>query len=109
MPKLTAQEQLWRTVAEAEVQEQLRQLADLLHAPYHHETDSRKSPKGWPDTAIATPPVLWIIEAKTETGRLKPEQLQWALVLQECRRVEYRLARPSGMEKIMQEIIRERR
>lgn len=62
------------------------------------------SPRGWPDTALCVPPILWVIEAKREVGRFKPEQIVWGEALKQCTRVEYRVARPSNVQDIVDEI-----
>ncbi len=49
----------------------------------HHETDSRKSRRGFPDLVlVGFHQVLWR-ELKTATGKVSPEQEEWLRVLQE--------------------------
>lgn len=93
------------------MQETFRQLAGVLGALYHHETDSRRSPAGWPDVALTVPGsgVLWLLELKTETGRLRPEQIGWGLALMGCDEVRYRLVRPSDLEATVREIAEQRK
>lgn len=58
------------------------QLAHLYGWLSYHAFDSRRSTPGFPDVCFAKPgcPVL-LIEVKTATGRVTPEQRQWLEVL----------------------------
>jgi len=103
--RLTSQELLWRAQLESAVQRTLTDTADALCVSWHHETDSRKSKRGWPDLAIAAYPVLWIIECKKEMEQLEPEQEVWRDMVERCREVRYRLARPSNVAEIADEIV----
>jgi hypothetical protein len=107
MTRLSTQEILWRSIAEAALQEKLRDLAKQTGALYFHDRDSRKNPKGWPDTALIMPgsTTLWVPELKKELGVLKPEQVQWGEALVLCQRVEYRVMRPSNSDEIVEEIV----
>jgi hypothetical protein len=64
-------------VSEAEFQKRITDLCDWLHLKWHHETDSRKSKKGWPDLVIAGPNHVIFVELKTDKGRVSAEQQQW--------------------------------
>jgi hypothetical protein len=64
-------------VSEAEFQKRITDLCDWLHLKWHHETDSRKSKKGWPDLVIAGPNHVVFVELKTEKGRVSTEQREW--------------------------------
>ena len=102
--RLTATEKLWRAIPESAVQQTLTDTAEALASPWHHETDSRKSRRGWPDLAMPLPPVLWIVECKKELEPLEPEQVCWSEFLRRCTRVEYRIARPSNVGRIAEEL-----
>ena len=106
--RLTSQETLWRAQLESAVQQTLTDTAEALSVSWHHETDSRKSRRGWPDIAIAAYPVLWIIECKKEVEQLEPEQRVWREDLVRCREVRYRVARPSNVGEIVDEIVKGR-
>jgi hypothetical protein len=77
-----------------------------------HIHDSRKSAGvGFPDLVLAHPkrPVLYLVELKTERGRIRPEQKIWKGVLERieaasCGVVRYRLWRPSMWESIVEEL-----
>lgn len=103
--RLSDYERWMRSQLEHDVQETLRKQALAFGFPYHHETDSRKSPEGFPDTVIPVPPVLWVIECKKEMGKLEPAQERWAEGVQACTEVEYRIARPSNVASIVEEIL----
>jgi hypothetical protein len=64
-------------VSEAEFQKKITQLCDFLRLTWHHETDSRRSKKGFPDLVIAGPNGVIFAELKTDTGRVTPEQNRW--------------------------------
>ena len=112
--RLSQEERLYRGLKEASVQLTLTDLAAALGGLSHHETDSRRTHRGWPDLAmpIPSPPgrppghgTLWVIECKKELEQLEPPQLVWAEAVQGCNRVEYRLARPSNLTAIVAEIV----
>lgn len=103
--RLSDYERWMRSQLEHEVQNSLRKFAEDLQFVYHHETDSRKSPEGFPDTVIPVPPVLWVIECKKEVGKLEPPQERWAEAVLACTEVEYRLARPSNVAAIVEEMM----
>jgi hypothetical protein len=108
MARLTAQERLWRSIAECDVQRTLTETADALGAIWHHETDSRRTKRGWPDLAIPVAPVFWVIECKKELEQLEPPQAVWAAAVSACTEVRYRLVRPSNLAEVVEEITRER-
>lgn len=95
--RLTPAERLLRAIPEGDLQDQCRQVAELLDAPYFHDEDSRRNYAGLPDTLIVIPPVLALWELKSETGRLSPEQERWGAGLQACSVLDYRIVRPSNI------------
>ncbi len=76
-------------------------VTDLLHLGgflFHHETDSRRSPKGFPDiVAVKLSRLIWI-ELKTERGKVRPEQTRWLDALRLTGRCEVYLWRPSDSD-----------
>ena len=62
---------------EAAFQQQLVQLAELYGWRSYHTHDSRRSQRGFPDLVLVRGPELIFAELKTDTGRIKPEQLEW--------------------------------
>lgn len=95
--RLTPYERLLRAVPESDLQDQCRRVAELLHAPYYHDQDSRKNPRGLPDTILVVPPVLCLWELKKESEQPKAEQRRWGEALAQCSVVDYRLIRPSNI------------
>ena len=93
--RLTPYERLLRSIRERSLQEQCREVAELLHAPYFHDADSRRNYAGLPDTVLVVPPVLCLWELKKETEQLRAEQETWASELQRCTMLDYRIVRPS--------------
>jgi hypothetical protein len=70
--------QVWYNAqTEADFQKKITDLASLLNLKWHHETDSRKSPKGWPDLVISGPEHVLFVELKSEKGRVTAEQAEW--------------------------------
>lgn len=76
-------------------------LAQVLHVAQlygwrcYHPWISVRSAEGWPDLALCKPPVLWLVELKTEKGKLTPDQEAWGEALQQCQGVRYAVWRPS--------------
>lgn len=72
-------------VAEARFQAQVVRLARDLGLVVHHHYDSRRSAPGWPDLAIVDPKpgegTLWLVECKTNKGKLTREQELWLRAL----------------------------
>lgn len=64
-------------MTEAEFQKKITDLCDWLHLKWHHETDSRKSKRGWPDLVIAGDNGVIFTELKRENGKVSPEQQEW--------------------------------
>lgn len=64
-------------MTETQFQTRITDLCDYLGLKWHHEVDSRKSKRGWPDLVIAGPSGVLFVELKTETGRISTEQRQW--------------------------------
>jgi hypothetical protein len=49
-----------------------------------HPYDSRRSEPGFPDRVFVRPPRLLIVEFKTDTGRVRPDQRRWMDALRAC-------------------------
>lgn len=71
-------------MSERDLQENVRQLAVSLGIRYYHTYDSRRSPSGFPDVVLASPPSLLVRELKAERGRVTPRQRQWLEDLHGC-------------------------
>lgn len=79
---------------EAQWQERITDLCDLLGLKWHHETDSRKSKSGFPDLVICGLNGVIFAELKTEKGRVTAAQEEWLAMLINAR-VECYVWRPS--------------
>jgi hypothetical protein len=71
--------------------------------PYHTHNSKRSDP-GWPDLALCRPPVLLLVELKTNTGRLSKRQRFWLDLLRRVPGVRVRLWRPSLWAAIVAEL-----
>lgn len=65
------------TMTEADFQRKITDLCDWLGLKWHHETDSRKSKKGFPDLVIAGEGGVIFAELKSKRGKLTDSQGEW--------------------------------
>lgn len=63
-------------MSESDFQKRITDYCDLLGIRWHHETDSRKSKRGFPDLVLCGREVIFV-ELKKETGRVTTEQREW--------------------------------
>jgi hypothetical protein len=70
------QEQRAAAMTEAQWQGRITDLCDLLGLKWHHETDSRKSKKGFPDLVIVGDGVIFA-ELKKSGGKMTLDQKRW--------------------------------
>lgn len=89
-------------MTEAQFQAQVVEVAQLYRRLVYHTHDSRRSHRGWPDLAIVVNDVLWLVELKTERGKLTADQERWALALGKCQGVRYATWRPRDWAWIVQ-------
>lgn len=90
--------------SEADFQQKITDLASLLNLKWHHETDSRKTAKGWPDLVIAGPAHVIFVEVKSEKGKVTLEQREWIDTLKNAGAI-VEVWRPSDWDRI-QRILR---
>jgi hypothetical protein len=64
-------------MTEAQFQQRITDYCDWRRLKWHHETDSRKSKKGFPDLVIAGPGKIIFAELKSAKGRVTREQQEW--------------------------------
>jgi hypothetical protein len=86
-------------VTEAQFQQAVTDLCDWYGLRWHHEVDSRKSKRGFPDLVITGPGGLVFVELKTQKGKVTPEQREWLLALRAAGVRAY-VWRPSDMPEI---------
>ena len=94
-PALTYPEQLARAMTEAELQENVRSMAQVCGWLHHHHHDSRRSEPGFPDSTMVRPPRVIFAELKKQTGKPEPDQIRWLETLRLCPAVEVYVWRPS--------------
>ena len=80
-------------VTETQLEAYVEALAGDLGLLVHHEQDSRRSERGFPDLVIVGSRVLWV-ELKSAGGQLRPDQVTWRYRLQAAG-AEWRLWRPA--------------
>ena len=68
-------------MTEGEFQKRITDLCDWLGLKWHHETDSRRTRKGWPDLVICGPEKVIIVELKSPRGKVTKEQHEWLISL----------------------------
>lgn len=80
---LTQRQKYDRQITEAQVQRVITDALDTCGWLWHHETDSRKSKRGFPDICAVHPRTgaLLFLELKRELGRVNPEQEAWISAL----------------------------
>ena len=64
-------------MSEAQWQKRITDYCDLLNLMWHHETDSRKSKRGFPDLVIVGPYGVLFLELKRQKGKATAEQVRW--------------------------------
>lgn len=83
-------------MTEAEWQQRITDLCDLLGLKWHHETDSRKSKKGFPDLVIVGNTIVFA-ELKKQGGKPTRAQEEWLARLKQAKCEAY-LWEPSDWE-----------
>lgn len=75
-------------MTEAEYQDLVTGLCDLLGLLYHHETDSRKSNKGFPDLCIVGTDGMGVVflelKGDRKGAKASPDQVKWIDRLQKA-------------------------
>lgn len=103
----TANPVMARAMSESDLLSNVTTLARRMGLLVHHETDSRKSPRGFLDLVVVGKRVVFI-ELKTETGRLRPEQETWLTRLtragQDARVIRPRDWLDGTVERLLKEI-----
>jgi hypothetical protein len=81
-------------MTEAELQGNVIEAAKLLGWTHvYHTHDSRRSEAGFPDLVLLRRDRILVIELKSQTGKLTPEQEGWLYAFGEAG-VDWRLFRP---------------
>lgn len=83
-------------MTEAQFQQQITDYCDWLRLRWHHETDSRRSKKGFPDLVIVGERLIFV-ELKSARGRISKEQREWIDDL-ESAGVEVYVWRPDDLD-----------
>lgn len=71
-------------ISETAFQARITELCSWLRLKWHHETDSRKTRKGWPDLTIVGREVIFAELKKGARERPTPEQAEWLVALRDA-------------------------
>jgi hypothetical protein len=82
--------------------QQVRTLAHTHGWMTYHPLRSQGSEPGWVDLALLRPPVLWLVELKSQAGRLTAAQRQWLAGLARVERVHTARWRPSDLGQVLE-------
>lgn len=80
----TATPPVLKPQSERDWQATVLQYAALRGWRAYHNPDSRRSTAGFPDLVLVRRPHVVFAELKSDTGRLRPEQVQWLDELRAC-------------------------
>ena len=61
---------------------------------------ARRIGPGFPDLVLAKPPFLYLIELKSERGKMRPDQQLWMEALEKCRHVGAGVVRPRDLDRL---------
>ena len=93
--RLTQEELVARAMSEADLSDNVRQLAVSLNFLAYHTWRSDHSPAGYPDWTFVKDGRLIFVELKRQKGKLSPHQDEWLDTLRTCAAIEVYLWRPS--------------
>lgn len=111
MTSRSARATVERSVSEDELLTAITEALSFLGYVWCHYRRSDKAilmgDPGLPDIVAARAGILWMIELKSETGRLEQGQLAWRLEFPvESHEFRYRLWRPSDLDVALRELSR---
>jgi hypothetical protein len=84
-------------MTEAQLQNAVIQLCELLGVDWYHPYFSRRSAAGWPDLALCGDNGFLLRELKTEKGRLTRDQQKWGSRLRNAA-VSWDVWRPDDLQ-----------
>jgi hypothetical protein len=109
--RLTPQERAWREWPESAVQAAVRDAAARGGWAYDHARTSMvktrhglvgdSHQRGRPDTTLARPGELVIVECKRELGKVSPEQMAWLNLYASIAGVRAFIVRPSNLDAVV--------
>ncbi len=87
-------------IGEAQLDAQVRKLAEITQWARYHTYRSTRSAAGWPDLVLVRAPRLIVAELKSDDGKPSDAQRHWLTVLSGCQGVEVYLWRPRDLDAI---------
>jgi Holliday junction resolvase len=85
-------------VTEAELQDAVMEALHKFGWLCYHTFDSRKSEVGFPDVIALRDERMFVIEFKTETGKVTPKQFAWLKSFEDIDGVETFVWRPRHLQ-----------
>lgn len=92
-------------ITEDQFQARITDTCERFHLKWHHETDSRRTRRGWPDLFICGPGGILVLELKGPRTAVTPEQAQWIVALGDAGVVAY-VARPADWDRVLADLRR---
>jgi len=91
-------------MTEAELQRQVIDLAEALGWLVYHTYNSRRSQRGFPDLCLVKGTRLMFVELKREKGKLSAYQQEWLRAIDDAKRVDWRIVRPSSFDTLADDL-----
>lgn len=99
----TSAQILNETETEAQLQENVRKLADSCGWRYYHPWVSLHSSDGWPDVSLLRGKVFMVLELKSESGKVTDAQREWLAAFNEAH-IEAWVVRPSDWDWLIEKL-----
>ena len=104
IPASEARNVLLGTMTEKELLADVVRRCQDYGVPVYHVLDALHHAKvigpGFPDLVIAIPPDLYLVELKSQKGRISPEQQAWQFTLSKCHNVRSGIIRPGDIDRL---------
>lgn len=86
------------------MEQTIRDLVEIKHGRVFHIRDSRYAPEmeGFPDLVIISPPILAVVELKSITRRVTPQQQAVVDLLADCTGLVTGIFRPYELDDLIE-------
>lgn len=99
-------EHIAKRMTERQFQTRVTTFATAIGWWVYHPYDSRRSREGWPDLTLIRGSRLLFLELKTQSGRIRPEQLDVITRLKTAGQTAL-IVRPSDWPAVVDELVKE--